>query len=214
MIYLREALMTGGAALPYDAEVEYLESTGTQYINTGVYPGIGDVLECTFKLGSITIYGALFGCSWTSDGVLPAVWIKSTSKIHALYCGGSFEGSTNTYSTGDVLNLDVSLQSNNLSTYINGVLLRKTKGSASFPSIPYHIFCTTNASGSAPYNAAGSGTKCYGFRIYKGGVLLRDMIPVRFTNENGVTEGAMYDRVSGQLFRNRGTGAFVIGPDK
>lgn len=40
------------------------------------------------------------------------------------------------------------------------------------------------------------------------------MIAVRFTNEQGVSEGAMYDRVSGQLFRNAGTGAFTIGPDK
>ena len=27
-------------------------------------------------------------------------------------------------------------------------------------------------------------------------------------------EGAKYDKVSGQLFRNDGTGAFIIGPDK
>ena len=43
---------------------------------------------------------------------------------------------------------------------------------------------------------------------------VRDFIPVRFTNELGQSEGAMYDRVSGQLFRNAGTGSFVIGPDK
>ena len=36
-----------------------------------------------------------------------------------------------------------------------------------------------------------------------------DMIPVR---KDGV--GYMYDRVSGELFGNQGTGAFLIGPDK
>ena len=41
-----------------------------------------------------------------------------------------------------------------------------------------------------------------------------DLIPVRFTNENGETEGAMYDKISNMLFRNQGTGMFVIGPDK
>lgn len=56
--------------------------------------------------------------------------------------------------------------------------------------------------------------KIFGAQIGLGGVLVRDFIPVRFTNENGVTEGAMYDRVSGHLFGNAGTGAFVIGPDK
>ena len=43
--------------------------------------------------------------------------------------------------------------------------------------------------------------------------LVRDFIPVRFTNSDGVQEGAMYDRVSRQLFRNAGTGSFIIGPD-
>lgn len=59
------------------------------------------------------------------------------------------------------------------------------------------------------------------------GVLVCDLQPVRFTNENGVTEGAMFDRANPTvgmnpdgsarddgLYRNRGTGAFVIGPDK
>ena len=44
--------------------------------------------------------------------------------------------------------------------------------------------------------------------------ILGSFIPVRFTNERGETEGAMYDKVSGQLYRNAGTGSFVIGPDK
>lgn len=50
--------------------------------------------------------------------------------------------------------------------------------------------------------------------IFINAILVRDMIPVRFTNEHGQSEGAMYDRVSGQLFRNVGTGTFTIGPDK
>ena len=43
--------------------------------------------------------------------------------------------------------------------------------------------------------------------------LVRDFIPVRFTNESGEQEGAMWDRVTKQLFRNAGTGAFTFGPD-
>lgn len=46
------------------------------------------------------------------------------------------------------------------------------------------------------------------------GTPLRDFIPVRFTNENNQSEGAMYDKVTKQLFRNKGTGNFTIGPDK
>lgn len=41
------------------------------------------------------------------------------------------------------------------------------------------------------------------------GELIQDLIPVR---KDGL--GYMYDSVSGQLFRNQGTGAFLYGPDK
>lgn len=52
------------------------------------------------------------------------------------------------------------------------------------------------------------------FTIEKNNEILIALKAVRFTNEDGVSEGAMYDKVSGQLFRNAGTGAFIIGPDK
>ena len=57
--------------------------------------------------------------------------------------------------------------------------------------------------------------KIYWLKIKKAGILVRNMIPVRFTNELGQSEGAMYDRVSGELepFRNQGTGAFLWGSD-
>lgn len=52
------------------------------------------------------------------------------------------------------------------------------------------------------------------WRLERVGDVLLDMIAVRITNSLGISEGAMYDRVSGKLYRNEGTGAFVIGPDK
>ena len=61
---------------------------------------------------------------------------------------------------------------------------------------------------------ADTATKYYYISIIVDGKLVRDLISVRFTNEDGVIEGAMYDKVSGQLYRNAGTGAFIIGPDK
>jgi hypothetical protein len=44
--------------------------------------------------------------------------------------------------------------------------------------------------------------------ILKNGTIVRDFIPVRKGDV-----GYMYDRVSGQLFGNAGTGAFVLGSD-
>ena len=45
------------------------------------------------------------------------------------------------------------------------------------------------------------------------GNLVRDYKPIRFTNEDGKNEGALFDVVSGQIFRNEGSDDFGIGPD-
>ena len=45
-------------------------------------------------------------------------------------------------------------------------------------------------------------------QLSRNGVLLRDFIPVRVGQV-----GYMYDRVSGELFGNDGTGDFILGPD-
>ena len=51
----------------------------------------------------------------------------------------------------------------------------------------------------------------YGFKVIRksDGTVIADYIPVR----KG-TVGYLYDRVSGKLFGNAGTGDFVLGPDK
>ena len=62
--------------------------------------------------------------------------------------------------------------------------------------------------------------------VFNDGNKIQHLVPVRFTNELGQTEGAMYDRANPTvgmnpdgsartdgLYRNRGTGAFVIGSD-
>ena len=40
-----------------------------------------------------------------------------------------------------------------------------------------------------------------------------EIVSVRFRNENGVQEGAMYDKVTGELYREQGTAIITIGPD-
>lgn len=45
---------------PYDAEVEYLESTGTQYIDTGIVPFFGTQYNCTFKQNDISKGNAVY----------------------------------------------------------------------------------------------------------------------------------------------------------
>ena len=57
------------------------------------------------------------------------------------------------------------------------------------------------------------GARCKSIYIRTIDHILLDAIAVRFINENGVNEGALFDKVSKSLLRNSGSGYLEIGPD-
>ena len=200
--------MFKGWRLPYDAEVEYLESTGTQWIDTGVVPknSTGFQVSCrclgTTSLANYRLIGVqdgsirclfsvqAFGTDNTFFG-----WNTAINQL-GLYYDVDVDASLN-YLNNRYAILNGQTKANNLSTL--GVITR-----------PMYLFGNNSANGNIPDNFS---ERVYLARISEDSTLVRDFIPVRFTNEKDEPEGAMYDRVSGELFRNQGTGAFVIGPD-
>lgn len=190
MLGARMALWNAGKRLPYDAEVEYLESTGTQYINTGVM-GASE--------WHITAQGA--ATPTTSNCV-----IATTSS------GGSFwgnYGNVDYWAVGNGSSWRCSLPYTSLGLFVvtfsssavqftvNGETV--TRSSAPNFSMAFCLF-STNGYG------YGATVRVYGCKVYQNGGLVRDYIPVRVG-----TVGYLYDRVSGQLFGNAGTGAFGYG---
>lgn len=211
-----------GAKLPYDAEVDWLESDGNgsssnvQYINTNVLIPSGCThVEYHFKFMFTSDHRqAFFGNQTQSHGNprLYAFYTGSASKDRRFYAGndrGSISLYSNTVFEGSVV-VDESL--NELSVYRNGSILLSTtlSGDAFNRDFPVSIF--SGSYGNLPDDTAS--VRVWYFKIIHGSKVVRYFIPVRFTNELGQSEGAMYDRVSGQLFRNQGTGAFNYGNDK
>ena len=203
--------------LPYDAEVQYLQSTGTQYILTGVRPQVGDVLSVDTTV------------QYSAD-VVPNTWL--TGWYMDLYNSsliGTYQNQIYfTYNTDrNIAKTNVGLYDKHRIRYNfpDGILIDDIVLSSSvaantpLTAIPtsstYNGLCIFNR-----FNSYGSPNstiikaKVFSFQIIINGSVSFDGIPVRFTNEQDVSEGAMYDRVSGELFRNAGTGAFTIGPDK
>jgi hypothetical protein len=87
-----------------------------------------------------------------------------------------------------------------------------TKGSNT-TVCPDVFTCDTNAyilaASGNPYYTKKLTCKLYYCKVWQSGTLLHDLIPVRVGQV-----GYMYDRVSGELFGNAGTGAFTLGNDK
>lgn len=176
--------------LPYDAEIEYLESTGTQYINTGIIANPGEIsfeVDCTIENNS--------GSSVYTTGGLHYIYQSSS--------GGIRTGGTNNaiaYTPGNRVTIIASYNSQNrrIITIGNNVLTGTAYNAASGEFILLRIPKEPNCIG-----------KLYSAKVYLNSILVRDMIPVRIGQV-----GYMYDKVSGQLFGNSGTGDFVLGLDK
>ena len=186
--------------LPYDAEVEYLEGTGKQYISTMLIPT--RVHVGLKPIGAATPYhsNAYFGVnnsvsrttglfSETKD-TLEAVNIhRNIVEFSALW--GEFHS---VCFDRDTVSVDGETKAlvTDFSKIEDAI---KSFGLFDFPQ---------RATNSNPKSAIS-----YCKMWDREDNLMADFIPVRVGDV-----GYMYDRISGQLFGNAGTGAFVIGPDK
>ena len=197
LINLRNALMAG-KRLPYDAEVEFLESTGTQYIDVDAS-----------KVATASRYVCYGQYMVSSNQAM--MWSHGYRGIRSYggYIGfvtGKY-ATTNTtviYDTGCIIDFDaVSLKG--ILTSPSGTELANVTIGSSSASGGLRIFAASETA--TGYLASQS--RLYFIRVYDAaGNILFDYIPVR----KG-TVGYLYDRVSGKLFGNAGTGDFVLGPD-
>ena len=208
--------------LPYDAEVEWLENGDGAFAKTGVSIGVDSEINLEFKYSAPYVSGYPYWklCYGFRNHDMQGGQGKSQFQINYNYqdktiaLDASDATSNTTAVTADEFHDVKGVISENLSAslYVDGLLVFTRKISLIIPDEVWLFRSNdTHAGSSSKRNQRTSVKKA---RIVSMGSVLFDAIPVRFTNENGVSEGAMFDRVSGKLFRNAGTGAFVIGPDK
>ena len=181
--------------------VEYIESTGTQWIDTGFKPKYNTrmILEVSDVDDSSTV--ALFGCRNqelnTASEQYGVLILSTTSQLRSDYFG------TNTVMT--VLDKTIKTifdkDKNVFSAYgktINND--EKTIGESTYNA---YLFCYNNI-GTASYF---SKYKLYGCKIYDDGILVRDFKPVK----DGAGVYCLYDEVEKRYYYNQGTGEFLGG---
>lgn len=180
----------------YDAEVEYLESTGTQWIDTGLKATAQDEHRIVCSLGlnqtSAPIYGAANTSTRATIRIILNGWwrfggsryysnknMDTNYRVYEIVASPTdfiIDGTT-------VAHWDTNGFDDNYS--VSNIELFKVSGYAGIDQL-----------------------RISAFQIKRGTTLVRDYIPVRVG-----TTGYLYDRVTGTLFGNQGTGAFLVGPD-
>lgn len=201
-----------GAPLPYDAEVEYLESTGKQWIDTAVQSS--DKVQFSVWVDTVGSDMKLFGNSYYLGQWADISWYNSVyrdtkiTQVAQTWDTVTLEKSPKLLTVsrlGDLFTASSWWSANRVD--VDGI---DTYGTA----VP--LFSHINKYGTKYGDNVVNGwyspsfhLRISFFKAWSNGDLIRDLITVR----KG-TVGYMYDRVSGQLFGNQGTGDFIISPDK
>lgn len=198
---LMMAQRSGG--LPYDAEVEYLESNGTPYIDSGI--------ECT---GDLAVEFEGMHLTTANTAVMGA--IKQTSQGYFRHHYTPQQGCSYWIQNNSIGTASVRVLTDTTNQW-NKIKIDPVNGTAEVNSdtrsfTPLSAALTTECNYGVFARLGSFQSKKFRLKylkLSKGGMLLRDFIPVRVG-----TTGYLYDKVSGQLFGNvAGSGTFTYGND-
>ena len=176
-------------------EVEYIESTGTQYIDTGIKGNINTEFVCDVAFTDIT--SGRFGSLTELNGIFYRYYFGVVSSNFA---GANSSTYNHSISIADTNRHIFKLNNNGL--YIDNVL--EYSNSGFYPSsdlINLYLF-SVNDKGSAGFS---SKAKLYSSQIYDNGTLVRNYIPVYDTETQ---KYGMWESVQGKFYGNAGTGDF------
>lgn len=189
----------GGHQIIYDAEIEYLRGTNPQYIDTGIIPNNSTgVYAVGYKFAGSDSF--MLGCRNNNSNTRWAIGKSNTGWYYGW----------NTYNNSGIGGNPADIYLN----YKNDGLFKVTSTDGtktmSLPSLSFTPIYNIRLFGSAGVNA--NYTKwngaIYKVTITQGTEIIMDLIPVRVGNV-----GYMYDKVSGKLFGNNGSGSFILGQD-
>ena len=180
--------------------VDYLESTGTQYIDTGVVAksGLSSVLD--FEYTALSGTASMLDARSGNDRFYLCHTGKPSTTFFFYYGYGSAVQSSTTPAVNTRYLVETSLASGSQSMKVNGTTIASGSSSWTYNlGVNLYLF---GMNYSTPQYLTSA--KLYGCKIMDGDTLVRDYKPA--IDENGV--GFMFDRVSHTCFLNQGTGAF------
>lgn len=173
-------------------KLEYIQSNGTQYIDTGIVPKSNTRVDADCDVTYGTDWIMILG---SYDPNKYFAWWANGAKIYAYY------GTSNKNVAGE--NGKQTLSANkNIWTAGNSAMSFSEASFTANASI--YLFSVNNGG-----NYSNASMKLYSCQIYDNGTLVRDYIPAKLSDG---TVG-LYDKLNGLLYINAGTGTFTAGPE-
>lgn len=184
-------------------QLEYIESTGTQYIDTGFTPNQDTSLTMTAMLLSTADGASVYGSGVNNQNSAFECYLWSNSL--------EFNYGNNPYAfVGTaVANKKFTLEHRKVSAsyeYENGASYSHTFNSTTFTS-PYPLLIFANK---RPTQIGYGYIRMYECSLYDNNMLIRNFIPARRNSDNVL---GMYDLVNDVFYTNAGTGEFIAGAE-
>ena len=194
------------AALPDGyAQLDWVESDGTAYINTGVVPT--QTMEFTFKFQPETHqdYRGAFGSYVDESSLTTRIIFNGTSSTSFLVSHLSRAGGGGVSFNNVVSGLGQPIEGyfNHSYARLNNVEHSLSAAAGTATSAPMKL-------GRSSAGASTSRQKIFYFKITEGSTLLRDFVPARRESDSAI---GFYDRANSVFYGNaEASGAFTAGP--
>jgi hypothetical protein len=187
--------------------VDYIESNGTQYIDTNYRVSSDNLkIKTSFLITEIQLWHALWGCEETNSGAWALTPLVNGASALTFYSG--YSGQIGSIPVTDNVIYSLECQSNNgVLTYECGDVFGEVYPNGSLCKTDNIYVFTINSFKETSILDQTSKMRLYYFRIYDNDVLVRDYVPC--INANG--EAGLYDKVNNVFYGNAGTGSFITG---
>ena len=208
-----------GSVNPLNNYHDYIESSGTQYIKTGIVPTNVMRVEIIAELNSSqpSSYSALLGTR-TAVANECVIFAKFGNNNLVMTWGlGDNDASSPSINRPNRPYLDRKMlyvfSRTGISTGVNSFndfdkYASEVVGSAgNVAGLEFYLFVLNDTN--SPNSATWCSAKLYNCKFYNAGQLIMDLIPAH--DSNNVV--CLYDNVSGNYFYNAGTGDFTFGTD-
>lgn len=183
-------------------QVEYLQSSGTQYIDIGFKPNQDTRIVIDFTAlttsANAYAYGMRGDSAHNTNPRFGAIFKNASVRVD--YGNGNGATLPLTLTVGGRYKLD----QNKNTCALNASTATNSTATFQCPN-PAYLFAI-NEGGTAKYFAT---IKFYSGQVYDNGALIRNFVPAR----NAAGTPGLYDTVNGVFYTNKGSGTFTAGAD-
>lgn len=188
-------------------QLEYIESTGTQYIDTDVEAKLGLDFYTRFSISSDTTTGVQFGgVKLSNQQLYSIVGLSSNGTNFAFRFNDTFYESTIPIEKNKIYNSYTKFSKDSQLLKIDDSLIYKQTINSNFSSDTTITIFGYNQDGEVIRENVS--WRLYSFKILENNNVIRYFVPVYNTKEE---ESGLYDIVNGKFYKNSGEGTFGLG---